>query len=100
MLPLHGRVNPRMYEVLTADTHGCVASSLSVQRRNLRIGRLRRPSASPFASAARGQQGGTVSSPRGVRSPVLCFRDGFEKRPADIRAPVGPYVKLKASASA
>ena len=36
MLPLHGAANPRMYEVLTANTPGCVAFSLPVQRRNLR----------------------------------------------------------------
>ena len=36
MLPLHGAPNPRMYGVLTANTPGCVAFSLPVQRRNLR----------------------------------------------------------------
>jgi len=35
-LRLHGAPNPRMYEVLTANTPGCVAFSLPVQRRNLR----------------------------------------------------------------
>lgn len=33
-LPLHRRPNPRMYEVLTANTPGCVAFSPPVQRRN------------------------------------------------------------------
>ena len=45
MLPLHVAPNPRMYEVLTANTPGCVAFSLPVQRRNLpdrRILRLSR----------------------------------------------------------
>ena len=35
-LPLHPAPNPRMYKVLTANTPGCVAFSLPVQRRNLR----------------------------------------------------------------
>jgi hypothetical protein len=34
-LTLHPAVIPRMYEVLTANTPGCVAFSLPVQRRNL-----------------------------------------------------------------
>ena len=44
-LPLHAAPNPRMYEVLTANTPGCVAFSLPVQRwslpsrRNLRLSR-------------------------------------------------------------
>ena len=39
VLPLHPGPNPRMYGVLTANTPGCVAFSLPVQRRNLRIRR-------------------------------------------------------------
>jgi hypothetical protein len=35
-LPLHPAANPRMYEGLTANTPGCVAFSLPVQRRNPR----------------------------------------------------------------
>ena len=67
-LPLHGRVNPRMYRELTANTPGCVAFSLPVQRRNLRF----HGDSSVFppllqASAVRGYQGQAVSSPSGIR---------------------------------
>ena len=61
-LPLHQASNPRMYDVLTANTPGCVAFSLPVQRRNLRSRRNLRLSRS-------------LHSQRCAR---LTRRDGFE----------------------
>ena len=53
-LPLHAGVNPRMYGVLTANTPGCVAFSLPVQRRNLLTGGTCVFPDPSTASAARG----------------------------------------------
>src|SRR3982751_5244078 len=54
-LPLHVAANTRMYELLTANTPGCVAFSLPVQRRNLpsrSFLRLSRSSPQPALRAA------------------------------------------------
>ena len=68
-LPLHGGANPRMYGVLTANTPGCVAFSLPVQRWNLPILEIPASSGPSLrASAERGQKRGAVSSPSGVQS--------------------------------
>ena len=77
-LPLHAGPNPRMYEVLTANTPGCVAFSLPVQRRNLRSRRNLRLSRSLHSQRRARLTRRAVSSPSGV-GPRLpsCSRDGF-----------------------
>jgi hypothetical protein len=91
-----------MYKGLTAKTPGCVAFSLPVQRRNLR--NLGDSSVFPIlstASAARGRQGGAVSSPSGVRSQVtLLFQGRFQTRHNRLSGPLGPDMRWPASASA
>jgi hypothetical protein len=65
-----------MYRVLTVKTPGCVAFSLPVQRRNLRILEIPASFRPSTASAARGLQGAAVSSPSGVRSQVTILFQG------------------------
>ena len=78
-LPLHAGPNPRMYEVLTANTPGCVAFSLPVQRRKLRM--------LGFPASFR--------SLRSQRSARLTWSGGFEPE----RRPVPGYILFQGTAS-
>jgi hypothetical protein len=74
--PLHDAANQRMYKVLTVKTPGCVAFSLPVQRRNLRIFGV--SSVFPTLHSQRSARltGAAVSSPSGVRSQVTILFQG------------------------
>ena len=84
-LPLHAAANPRMYGVLTANTPGCVAFSLPVQRRNLPSRRVLRLSRSlPGQRRARPTWSGGFEPERrpvpSTFSKYFLSRDGFRTR--------------------
>jgi hypothetical protein len=91
-LPLHAAPNPRMYKGLTAKTPGCVAFSLPVQRRNLRILEIPasfRSPPQPAQRAADKEWRFRARAASGPRSPS-CSRDGFRHGITDYPDPTVP----------
>ena len=107
MLPLHAAPNPRMYEVLKANTPGCVAFSLPVQRRNLpsrrdlRLSRSLHQPALRAADTERRLRARAASDPRLLSCKVLsCSRDGSRHGRTDYPDPKRSDMRWPASALA
>ena len=88
MLPLHATANPRMYEMLTANTPGCVAFSLPVQRRNLRSRRFQRLSRSlPSQRCARLTRSGGFEPERRPVPGIFLLQGRFKTRQNRLSGP-------------
>ena len=84
---MHGSPDPRMYEGLKANTPGCVAFSLPVQRRNLRNFGDSSVFPIPPQPAQRAADKERRFRARAVSGPRLpsCSRDGFRHDLTDYR---------------
>ena len=91
-----------MYEVLTANTPGCVAFSLPVQRRNLRSRRILRLSRSLHSQrcARLTRSGGFEPERRPVPGTSFCSRDGLRHGRTDYPDPKRSDMRWPASALA
>ena len=89
---MHGGPDPRMYEGLKANTPGCVAFSLPVQRRNLRILKIPASFRSTPQPAQRAADKEWRFRARVVSGPRLpsCSRDGFRHGITDYPGCNGP----------
>ena len=99
-LPLHAAPNPRMYEVLTANTPGCVAFSLPVQRRNLRSRRNLRLSRSLHSQRRARLTRSDGFEPERRPVPGTFSRDGLRRGKTDYPDPKRSDMRWPASASA